>query len=108
MKLPDSKTDVVRGYSVLLEPMTDSGDPDRGAWWDCWITTPDGRHTNSLACLEGEGQFDDGPTISAGAIDDITAWAIRHGYDEPIPTEPRDEGAEPRSRHALPGVTKRP
>jgi hypothetical protein len=70
----------VRGYRVELEHMSDAADPKRGVWLDCWVTTPDGRHTNSLACLEGEGCFDDGPEISATALDLITAFAERAGY----------------------------
>jgi hypothetical protein len=82
MKITETKTDVVRGYSVLAEPMTDPGDPARGTWIDVWVTTPDGRHTNSLACLEGEGQFDDGPKISPTALNEIARWADRYGYND--------------------------
>jgi hypothetical protein len=67
-------------YTVSLTAECDPNDPQRGAWVDCWVTSPGGGHTNSLACLEGEGRFDDGPTISEAAIDQITAFAQKHGY----------------------------
>ena len=41
-------------FSVELEAAYDSADPGRGAWVDCWISTPDGSDTGSLAMLEGE------------------------------------------------------
>jgi hypothetical protein len=73
-------TDTVRGYSVVAETCTDPNDPARGEWLDVFVTTADGRFSNSLACLEGEGRFDDGPAIPQSAIDEITRWAIRRGY----------------------------
>lgn len=64
----------IHGYVCEMEPNSDR------AGWQCWVSK--GRHTNSLACLEGEGQFDDGPLISERALVTIRQWANKHGYDE--------------------------
>jgi hypothetical protein len=73
-------TDTIRGYDVTAETCTDPNDPARGEWVDVFVTTADGRFTNSLALLGDLGRFDDGPAISGSAVDAITRWAIRRGY----------------------------
>jgi hypothetical protein len=77
--LPNDKQ-FISGYMVELEAFWDQNDLQRGAWVDVWVSTMDGKFTNSIACLEGEGCFDDGPAITSGAIDDIISFAQRYGY----------------------------
>lgn len=70
----------VAGYRLELEAMHDPADPERGEWVDCWVTSPCGRFTNSLALLEGEGAFDDGPSVPGSILDRIRQTAETYGY----------------------------
>ncbi len=70
----------VDGYSVELYRERDDNDPQRGEYVECWVTTPGGRFTNSLALLGDLGEFDDGPTIAEETVDRIAALAQKHGY----------------------------
>jgi len=78
-KLPEGGA-LIGAYTVDLEAMSDPGDTQRGAWVECWVTSPCGRYTNSLGLLEGEGGFDDGPQVSANMIDRLISFAQKHGY----------------------------
>lgn len=79
MNLP--ATVMVGRYRLDLERMTDDSDPARGAWVECWVTSPGGGHTNSLGLLDDLGAFDDGPKVSAADLERIRKAAAAHGYE---------------------------
>ena len=78
-KLPKGES-TVGPYTVTLEACSDESDPARGVWVDCWVTSPGGGHTNSLALLSDIGEFDDGPKVSPAALDRLTRFAQKYGY----------------------------
>jgi hypothetical protein len=71
----------IKGYHVTLD--TDmNGD---GEVTGCWISTPDHKHSASLACLEDTGNLhsDNWSTeveVPREVIDEISKWAEENGY----------------------------
>ena len=72
---------IVDRYTVCVETMSDPSDPSRGDWVACFVSTPDGRHSNSLEVLEDFGRFDDGPRIAPHTLARIRDVAESEGWE---------------------------
>lgn len=74
-----TKKKVFNEYTAELEVYTEDGEPRS----DCFIESPCGNYTASLACALGEGILsgrDGDEPIADHVVENIEKWALSNGY----------------------------